>query len=146
MSGATLVRRIAARPELVFRALVTAEAMAEWWGPHDAPAISAVSDPRVGGRYEVRFATADGVEHVCGGEYLELAAPERIVMSWRWLVNGVEDERGRVSRVEIRLRAIEIGTELTLTHTELCNEASAQSHELGWTGSLAKLLRQLAQG
>lgn len=145
MTQATLVRRIAARPDLVFQALITAEAIAEWWGPQDGTATAAVSDPRVGGRYEVRFTTNDGVEHVCGGEYLEIARPERLILSWRWLAGGVDDERDRVSRVELRLRAIDIGTELTLVHSELCTEDSARAHEGGWAGSLVKLIQRFAQ-
>jgi uncharacterized protein YndB with AHSA1/START domain len=145
MTQATLVRRIAARPDLVFQALMEAEAISEWWGPEGATSIAASSDPRVGGRYEVRFRTADGIEHVCGGEYLELVRPEHLVLSWRWLVGGVDDERDHVSRLEFRLRAIAIGTELTLVHSELCTEASALSHEGGWTGALDKLVRRFAQ-
>ena len=145
MTQATLVRRIAARPDLVFQALVEAEAVGAWWGPKGATSISAASDPRVGGRYEVRFSTSDGVEHVCGGEYLEIARPEHLVMSWRWLAGGADDEHGRVSRLEFRLRAIAIGTELTLVHSELATEASALGHEGGWTGALDKLVRRFAQ-
>src|SRR5262249_24052004 len=54
MTAATLIRRIAARREIVFEALVTAEGIASWYGPADVPAISAASDPRVGGRFEAR--------------------------------------------------------------------------------------------
>lgn len=54
MTQVMLVRRIAARPDIVFEALVTAEGIGAWWDPAHVPAISAVSDPRVGGRFEVR--------------------------------------------------------------------------------------------
>ncbi len=144
MTQAVLVRRIAARPEIVFEALVTAEGIGAWWGPADIPAISAVSDPRVGGRFEVRFATTDHQEHVCAGEFLEIARPEYLVMSWRWIVGGEPDERDRVSRLEFRLRPVDIGTELTLVHAELCNDVSARSHEGGWAGALVKLTRRFA--
>ena len=65
-------------------------------------------------------------------------------MSWRWIAGGVDDERGRVSRLEIRLRGIDTGTELTLVHSELNGEPSARSHERGWAGGLDKLARQFA--
>lgn len=142
MMAATLVRRIAARPAIVFDALVTAEGIGAWWGPDDIPTISAASDPNVGGRFEVRFRTADGREHVCAGEFLEIERPERLVMSWRWTSGGVDDERERVSRLEFRLRAIDTGTELTLVHAGLATEASATSHEGGWAGALDKLTRR----
>nr|HEX4317934.1 SRPBCC domain-containing protein [Kofleriaceae bacterium] len=143
MTTARLVRRIAARPDIVFDALVTADDIRAWWGPDDLPATSAVSEPRVGGAFEVRFHTADGREHVCTGEFLELVRPERVVLSWRWTSGGDDDERGRVSRVEFHLRAIDAGTELTLVHGELSTDASARNHDGGWAGALTKLTRRL---
>ena len=41
MTSLTLVRRIAARPSIVFDALATAEGVAAWWGPDDLPVILA---------------------------------------------------------------------------------------------------------
>lgn len=142
MTGVSLVRRIAARPAIVFDALVTAQGIGSWWGPDDFPAISAVADTRVGGSYRVRFRTADGLEHECAGEFLEIEKPERVVMSWRWVVGGVVEERGKVSRLEIRLRVVETGTELTLAHTRLSSHDSARGHEGGWAGALNKLVRR----
>jgi uncharacterized protein YndB with AHSA1/START domain len=143
MTQATLLRRrIAARPDIVFDALVTAEGIASWYGPDDLPVIAAMTEPYVGGRFEVTFRTKDGLEHTCGGEFLELARPEHLVMSWRWIAGGVDDERGRVSRIEFRLRAIDIGTELTFVHAELATSESALSHEGGWAGALDKLTRR----
>ena len=142
MTSVCLVRRIAARRDIVFEALVTADGIRSWWGPDDGPAISAEVDARVGGGFRVRFRTADGLEHECAGEFLEIERPERVVMSWRWTQNGQIDEHDKVSRVEIRLRAIETGTELTLVHSLLSNEGSARAHEGGWDGALKKLVRR----
>src|SRR5262249_44552268 len=144
MSEMSLVREIGARPSIVFEALVTADGIRSWWGPDDCPAISAEADARVGGPFRVRFRTADGLEHECAGEFLEIEPPDRVVMSWRWIVNGPIEEHGRVSRLEIRLRSIPTGTELTLVHTLLSNEDSARSHEGGWSGALKKLTRRFS--
>ena len=92
----------------------------------------------------MRFRTADGLEHECVGEFLEIEEAERVVMSWRWTQNGQIDERGKVSRVEMRVRAIETGTELTLVHSRLSNEESARAHEGGWDGALQKLMRRFS--
>jgi uncharacterized protein YndB with AHSA1/START domain len=143
MTSLTLVRRIAARPSIVFEALTTAEGIAAWWGPDEQPVTVAEFDARVGGAYRVRFRTGDGAEHEACGECLEVVKPVRIVMSWRWAFGGEPEESGRVSRIEIDLRPIESGTELTLTHADLRNAASQNSHAWGWTGSLAKLERHL---
>ena len=136
MTSVTLVRRIKARPTIVFDALITPEGMALWYGPDDGPVLVAESDPRAGGRFRVRFRMRDGSEHEASGEYLEVAPPQRLSMSWRW-TGGVEDPGE--SRVDIRLRAIAEGTELTLTHSRLHDEETQRSHEEGWAGALDKL-------
>lgn len=142
MTSVTLVRRIAARPSVVFDLMTTAEGIARWWGPDDGPVLIAESDPRVGGRYRVRFRLLDGTEHESSGEYLEVRKPERVAMTWRWV--GDEDEGGD-SRVEFDLRALDGGfaTELTFTHSRLASEASRISHEGGWNGALDKLERHV---
>lgn len=137
MTSLTLVRRIKARPSIVFDAMTTPEGIACWWGPDAGPVLLAETDPRVGGRFRVRFRTLDGSEHESSGEYLELARPERLAMSWRWA--GGEDPGE--SLVEIDLRAIAEGTELTLTHSRLHDEETRRGHEQGWSGSLDKLVR-----
>jgi uncharacterized protein YndB with AHSA1/START domain len=144
MTSLTLVRRIAARPSVVFEALTTADGIAAWWGPDDLPVTMAQIDARVGGAYRVRFRTLDGREHEACGECIEVTRPVRVVLSWRWAFGGEPEEAGRISRIEIDLRPIEIGTELTFTHADLRNAVSQKSHASGWTGSLAKLARGLA--
>lgn len=141
MTSLTLVRRIAARPSIVFDALTTPDGIACWWGPDPGPVLVAQTDPRVGGRYRVRFRTMDGREHESAGEYLEFERPARIVMTWRWLEGGGDTGE---SRLEFHLRPIPEGTELTLTHAHLDSDESAQGHERGWSGSLDKLVHHFA--
>jgi uncharacterized protein YndB with AHSA1/START domain len=136
MTSLTLVRRIRARPQVVFDAVTTAEGIAQWWGPDAGPVLAAEADPRVGGRYRVRFRMLDGTEHESSGEFLEIVRPERVLMSWRWK-GGVEDPGE--SRVEITLKAVPEGTELTFVHSHLHDEETRRSHEGGWTGALDKL-------
>ena len=69
---------------------------------------------------------------------------ERIVMSWQWTSGGEPRERESVSRLELHLRAIETGTELTLIHAALRDAVSAGNHERGWEGALHKLVRNFA--
>jgi uncharacterized protein YndB with AHSA1/START domain len=102
----------------------------------------AETDLRIGGRFRVRFRTLDGIEHESRGEYREVVKPERLVLSWRW--KGGEDPGE--SLVEIDLRAIRDGTELTFTHSRLHDQETRRSHEEGWNGALDKLQRHfLAQ-
>lgn len=137
MTSLTLVRRIAARPSIVFDALTTPEGIVQWWGPDDGPVLIAETDVRVGGRFRIRFRMRDGSEHESSGEYLEVRSPERLAMSWRWL----GDEDAKESRLEFELRAVAGGTELTLTHSALASAQTRRSHEQGWSGALDKLVR-----
>jgi len=143
MTSLTLVRRIKARPQIVFAAVTTAEGIAQWWGPDAGPVLFAEVDPRVGGHYRVRFRKLDNSEHESSGEFLEIVPPERVVMSWRWR-GGVEDPGE--SRVEMILKAIPEGTELTFIHSRLHDEATRRGHQEGWAGALDKLEAQFAAG
>ena len=141
MTSITLVRRIKASPAILFEAFTTVEGLTSWWGPDDLLVLFAEADVRIGGAYRVRFMTRDGLEHECAGQFLEVFRPERIVMSWRWTSGGVPEEQEAVSRVELHLKPIDRGTELTLVHANLASEASRLSHEGGWGGALDKLVR-----
>jgi uncharacterized protein YndB with AHSA1/START domain len=93
----------------------------------------------------------DGSEHESSGQYIEVDKPARLVMSWRWTHGGEPDEAGpgeagEESRVEIDLRPIDTGTELTFTHSRLQTEASRASHEQGWNGALDKLVLHFTKG
>jgi uncharacterized protein YndB with AHSA1/START domain len=140
MTSLTLVRRIAARPSIVFDAVTTPDGIASWWGPDAGPVLLAETDIRIGGHFRVRFRMLDGTEHESSGQYIEVDKPVRLVMSWRWTHGGDPEEAGEESRLEIDLRPIDTGTELTLTHSRLQNEASRASHEEGWKGALDKLV------
>ena len=140
MTSLTIVRRIAARPSIVFDALTTPAGIACWWGPDEGPVLIAETELRVGGRFRVRFRELNGSEHETQGEYVEFLKPRRLVMSWRWLGGDVDPGE---SRVEIDLRAIRGGTELTVTHSALFDAESRLRHEQGWHGALDKLARHL---
>jgi uncharacterized protein YndB with AHSA1/START domain len=142
MTSLTLVRRIKARPAIVWDALTTPEGIGFWWGPDDGPVLLAEADPRVGGRFRVRFRMLDGSEHESSGTYLEVRRPERLAMTWRWA--GAADDTGE-SRVEIDLRPIPEGTELTFTHSHLRDEETRRSHEEGWGSALDKLERHFSR-
>jgi uncharacterized protein YndB with AHSA1/START domain len=101
-------------------------------------------DARVGGSYRVRFRTVDGVEHEAFGDIVEVAPPHRLTMTWSFSAGGEPEEDGRVSRIVFEVRAIEGGSELTFTHSQLRNEASGSSHRRGWSGAFDKLVAQLA--
>jgi uncharacterized protein YndB with AHSA1/START domain len=144
MTSLTLVRRIRARPSIVFDALTTPDGIARWWGPDAGPVLLAETDVRIGGRFRVRFRMLDGTEHESAGEYLEVVESRRLVMSWQWTSGGEPEEGGEESRIEIDLKSTDTGTEITFTHARLRTEASRVSHERGWAGALDKLGRHFS--
>jgi uncharacterized protein YndB with AHSA1/START domain len=81
----------------------------------------------------------DGTEYHVDGEYREIAAPSRLVYTWRW---AHEPEENTLVTVEFMER--EGGTEVILTHTDLGSDESRARHEHGWLGCLVKL-EQFAQ-
>ena len=144
MTSLTLVRRIRARPSIVFDALTTPDGIAQWWGPDAGPVLLAETDLRIGGRFRVRFRMLDGTEHESAGEYLEVVESRRLVMSWQWTSGGEPEEGGEESRIEIDLKGTDTGTEITFTHARLRTEASRVSHERGWARALDKLGRHFS--
>jgi uncharacterized protein YndB with AHSA1/START domain len=54
-------------------------------------------------------------------------------MTWLWAGDT------EASLIEMVLRPVPEGTELTFTHSRLPDEATARAHEKGWSGSLDKL-------
>lgn len=140
MTSLTLVRKIRARPETLFAAMTQPEGIVHWWGPDGGPVLLAETDVRVGGAFRVRFATLDGSEHESYGTYLEVDPPRRLAMTWQW----TRDE-DIVSRVEIDLREISEGTELTFTHAQLPDEETRENHIEGWNGGFDKLEQYFAE-
>jgi uncharacterized protein YndB with AHSA1/START domain len=76
MTSLTLVRRIAARPAIVFDALATSERVGAWRGPDDLPVLLAKVGARIGDAYRVRFQTRDGAEQEAFGEFFDVVRPE----------------------------------------------------------------------
>ena len=83
--------------EQIYAAWTSATEMARWWWPHIADARYRI-DPRPGGSYRMESEAAGiAVE----GEYVSLDPPREIVMTWRWLSDGVGDVEETV-RIEFR--------------------------------------------
>ncbi|RJF94309.1 SRPBCC domain-containing protein [Sphingomonas cavernae] len=135
----TITRHIKAPPGKVYAAWTDPEKLLRWFGPDSSPTLSAEIDLRPGGKYGIRFRTADGEEHFVHGEYVELLENERLVFTWKWITFPE-----RESLVTVELRAMGGGTELTLIHGKLFDEQVRDSHYEGWSGCLDKLEALLA--
>ncbi|MBW8815976.1 MAG: SRPBCC domain-containing protein [Caulobacterales bacterium] len=135
----TIVRRLKAPPSRVFAAFTRPEQIVRWWGPQDGPALEAEADLRVGGRFRMVFRTADGERQEMGGQYLEIEPDRRLVFTHQWVTLPE-----RISQVTISLAPIPEGTELTVHHEQLHDEAVRDLHVEGWNAMLDKLPALLA--
>lgn len=132
----TLARRIKAPPAKVFAAWTDAEKLIQWFGPHQTVdgSVQADLDVRVGGRYRIAFKTDDGEYHQVGGVYREVVPDQRLQFTWAWHTTPE-----RESLVTVTVRADGDGTLLTLLHEQFFDQAAADGHKRGWTGTLDKL-------
>jgi len=138
LPSVTLVRRIKAPPAKVWAAITQADLMLKWWGPDAGPTLSVVAEVHPGGRFSVVFRLLDGTEHNPTGIYREVIPEKKL--SFTWDLPGTQEPK---SLVTFRLEPLGTGTELTLTHEHLPDEAARNSHEQGWNGLLDKLPRFL---
>jgi uncharacterized protein YndB with AHSA1/START domain len=128
----TIVRRIKASPAKIYAAITQPDLMMRWWGPDAGPTLRAEADVRPGGRLSVVFRLLNGEEHNPTGIYREVIPERKLVFTW--------DLPGeRESLVAFLLKPVEGGTELTLRHEYLPDDATRESHEQGWRGLLDKL-------
>ena len=137
----TLKRRLNAPPAKVWAAWTDPEKIAHWFGPAHTKdgSVRAELDVRVGGRFRASFNTADGEYHEVGGVYREVAPDQRLVFSWAW-----HSTPERESLVTVSLRPDGAGTLLTLQHEKFFDQAAADGHRNGWTGSLDRLEKYAA--
>ena len=76
-----IIRVLPAPRALVFRAWTDPQLMAQWWGPHQYQNPVCELDARPGGQWRIVMTGPHGDEHPCCGEYREVVAPERLVMT-----------------------------------------------------------------
>lgn len=134
-------RRLDAAPARIFAAWTNPAQLARWFGPDSGAVLQAEADPRVGGRFHVVFRTEDGETHDVSGVYREVSRDVRLVFTWRWITLPE-----RESLVTVDIRPDGAGAVLTLTHEQFFDEPARDRHREGWSGSLDKLERLLADG
>jgi uncharacterized protein YndB with AHSA1/START domain len=126
----------AAPREKVFQAWTNAEELKRWWGPGNYTTAEAEIDLRRGGHYRITMRHSDGSIATLSGKYLEVIAPERLVMTWI-SIGGPRDE-GHEALLTLEFLDREGATELKLTHERL-PASLKDSYNSGWTGVIKHL-------
>ena len=87
----TITREFAAPRELVFQTWTDAKHVAQWWSPKGFTNPVCEWDARPGGDIYVVMHAPNGVRYPMGGQFREVVAPERLV-----LTTGALDEKGNL--------------------------------------------------
>lgn len=135
-----LERSLEAPAQKVWQALTRGEEIARWYGPSDAFTIEVLEwDCRVGGSYRVAMRDPTGLTHTCFGEFREIEPPRRLTYTWSW-----EGQPPMDTLVSFELTENRGNTTLHFSHTGFPSPEARDQHEMGWTGSLERLTRQLS--
>jgi uncharacterized protein YndB with AHSA1/START domain len=126
----TLRRRYAVPRERAFAAWTDPSIVATFFGPGEVTCKDVTMDVRPGGAYRIGMVTPDGEVMYVGGTYREVAAPDRLSMTWRWEEDDPKNEHDTLLTLEFN----DVGgeTEIVLTHSQLASVESRDKHEHGW--------------
>jgi uncharacterized protein YndB with AHSA1/START domain len=131
-----LQRVLRATPERIYRAFLSADAMAKWLPPYGFTCKVHHMDAKVGGTFKMSFTNfGTGHGHSFGGSYRELVPNERIRYS------DVFDDPNLPGEMEttVVLRAVSCGTEIKVEQTGIPEMIPVEMCYLGWQESLAQL-------
>jgi glutathione S-transferase len=133
-------RCIRAPRERVFHAWTCEEDLAAWWRPGRYRVEAVHIDLRVGGAYEILMLDPNGQRQRLFGVYVEVVAPERLVMTWT--LEGSPADDGYEALLTLEFREASGNTLLRLTHEKL-RPSALKNFDAGWEGLLPKLANQL---
>jgi uncharacterized protein YndB with AHSA1/START domain len=131
-----LHRVLATKPEKVYRAFLDADAKAKWLPPDGFTGNVHHIDARVGGTFRMSFTNfTTGKTHSFGGEYLELVPYERLRYTDKFDDPNLPGE----IIVTVMLKAVSVGTELSITQEGVPAAIPLEACYLGWQQSLFNL-------
>jgi len=137
-----MTRRFRAPRPLVWRAFADAAHFARWWGPRGAHVTDCAIDFTIGGGWHANMRLSTGTEHHVSGRYVAIEPQHLLVFTWAWRAPG--GERGHETTVELRFRALDDETELSLRQTLFETAESCRLHREGWGSGLDSLDDYLA--
>lgn len=139
MTGTVRLHRVLrAPPERIYRAFLTADALAKWLPPNGFTAKVHHMDATVGGTFKMSFTNfTNNQGHTFGGEYLELVPHERICYTDKFDDPNLVGEM----KVTVTLQAVACGTELNIVQEGIPEVIPVEMCYLGWQDSLVLLAK-----
>jgi uncharacterized protein YndB with AHSA1/START domain len=150
-AGAVELTRVFDAPRaLVFAAWTEPQHINQWWGPKPFTSRDARVDLRVGGAWCFVMTSPDGQDFWCGGTFLEIEAPARLVYTNHFTDAhgapvppsryGMPGDTPEEMLCTVTFEELPGGkTRLALRH-EGIPEAMMGNTEAGWSTSLDKLV------
>jgi uncharacterized protein YndB with AHSA1/START domain len=134
-----ITRLFDAPRELVFRAWSDPALLLHWMGPRDYPAVQVESNFRVGGGWRIVLRDKDSdTELWQSGEYREITAPARIVLTFRW-DKHLDGLPGPETLITLDFADEDGKTRMTF-HQGMFNTASNRDgHRYGWNSAFDRL-------
>ena len=133
-----LHRVLRAKPEIIYRAFLDADAMAKWLPPNGFTAKVYHLDAQIGGTYQMAFTNfATGHSHSFGGRYLELVPHERIRYTDKFDDPNLPGEM----QTTITFNKVSCGTELNIVQEGVPAVIPSEACYLGWQESLSLLAK-----
>jgi uncharacterized protein YndB with AHSA1/START domain len=137
-STVRLHRVFTAKPEKVYRAFVEPDAVASWLPPFGYLCTVHELEAKAGGKHRMSFRNfTTGNSHSFGGTYLEVVPGERLVYTDKFDDPGMPGEM----KVTVRLKAVSVGTEMTVEQEGIPDVIPPEACYLGWQESLRKLAK-----
>jgi uncharacterized protein YndB with AHSA1/START domain len=136
-----ITRRLPATAPMVFGAFTNPNELARWWGPHGFAVPSVDFDPRVGETYRIEMQPPQGDPFHLSGEFREVQPPARLAYTFVWNPPDPDDVE---TLVALSFRDLGESTKLSLTQGPFKTDARLALHRDGWTESLDRLERLLA--
>ena len=138
-----ITRTFDAPRKLVWKAWTEIDLLERWICPRDFKVTFCQGELRIGGKWRTGMQSPEGTEHICGGEYREIAPPSKLVFTHAW-----EDENGEFGSQTLVSVTFSDDNDKTLMHFEQTGFNSVESrdgHEDGWTGAFDNLSTYLGK-
>ena len=133
-----LHRVLRAKPEIVYRAFLDADALAKWMAPNGFTGKVHHIDANVGGGFKMSFTNfGTGKSHSFGGKYLELTPHERLRYTDKFDDPNLPGE----IQMLVTLKKVSCGTELNIVQEGVPDVIPAEACYLGWQESLTLLAK-----